>query len=345
MPLPSAESHEHSEYHTQDLELHDHDISLPVLPSRTNSTASGSLGLQPDNPGKARFEFIPRVPPENAASLDWRPISLKGWFLWTNAVISIGLAAGIYAILYGVGDDRQASLTSENAHLLSVYVPTLLATISWQLFRSVFFEALRMLPYFRMADQQGKITRGEYAHKSVGGSFFPYPFASYGDDPVVKCSAQVFLFIGGFLVASKAVFIGSQKTTDGWILTIHPGAAYYLMAAYTLMTFFYVFIYFWARNKSTGLKWDPASNLDHLALFWRTNAMSEIALLPLNFREAQYYLSKQKRWRIGYWTQQEVSSAGTKSIGTVYGIGTLNTVSSEKAHSCKGEQFNPLLRS
>lgn len=249
---------------------------------------------------KVRFELIPRAPSENAASLDWRPISLRGWFLWTNAVISSGLAAGIYAILYGVGDDRQTSFTNENAHLLSVYVPTLLATISWQLFRSVFFEAFRMLPYSRMADQQGKITCGEYARRSVGGSFFPYPFASYTDDSLTKRSAIGILVIGSFLVGSKAVFIGSQRTSDGWVLTIHPSAAYYLMAAYTLMAVFYVFIYFWARNKSTGLKWDPASNLDHLALVWRTNAMSEIALLPLDCRKAQHYLSKRKRWRIGY---------------------------------------------
>jgi len=214
-PLASNNSDEHAWDETQHLDLQDYDLGYALPSLRAISSRNSSMETPLGIAGKPIIDFVPISPPNDAAALDWRPISLKGWFLWTNIGISIGLTAGVYAILYGVGDDRQASLTNENAHLLSVFVPTLLATISWQLFRSVFFEALRMLPYFRMADQKGTITAGAFARKSVGGSFFPYPMADYADDPWVKWPAQIILLIGNFLVASKAVFIGSQRTVDG----------------------------------------------------------------------------------------------------------------------------------
>lgn len=79
------------------------------------------------------------------------------------------------AALYDTGQDHQAPLTSENAHLLTTYAPVLVATIANLVFRSVFFTYLRMLPYFRMADQNNQFTEGVTAKKSVGGCYHPYP--------------------------------------------------------------------------------------------------------------------------------------------------------------------------
>jgi len=68
--------------------------------------------------------------------------------------------------------------------------------------------------------------------------------------------------------------------------------------------------------------------------------MSEISLLPLDYKKARILLSRHKTWRLGYWKQQETSSTGTRDIATVYGIGTLHTASSESTHSGKGKLSN-----
>lgn len=269
------------------------------------------------------FTIVPVDPPADAPSLNWLPVSLKPVFLWTNALICCVIVGCICAIMFGVGSDRKALLTSANAHILSTYAPTLIATVNLLLFRSTFFESFRMLPYFRMADRNGRISDGVPAQKCVAGSYFPWPFASF-EDRWLKILANIMLIAVNILTAFKSVFLGSQQVTDGWILTVHHLPAYYLIAAYGTMSIFYVIVYFWTRDRFTGLKWDPASPLDHLALVWKTDAMDHFSILPNNSKKASEVLPKGVRWRIGYWERSDHSADGTAKRSLIHGIGTLD---------------------
>lgn len=280
------------------------------------------------------FKLVPIHPPIGAPPLDFRPFCLRASILWLNSFTCLALGGCIFAALYGFGSDRQARLTSENAHILSTYGPTLIATITLVCFRATFSEYFRMLPFYRMADQKGQISQGASAAKSVGGSYFPWIFVSHSDDPWRKVIAQILLFAVSLLTTFKSVFLGSQETEGGWILTVHPRPAYFLVGAYLAMALFYIIIWLLTMNRSTGLKWEPAAPCDHLALVWRTNAMSHVAELPMSHQKAYKVLRADVRWRVGYWRRYDENPAGEQTVSIVHGIGALDNV---QGGTCKEE--------
>lgn len=299
------------------------DVASVIMHS-SSTTKNEQSTVEPGQPQS--YSLIPTLPPDGVPVLNWRSFTLKTRFLLCNALLCFAITGAIFAILYGTGNDRQAVLTNENAHIISSYTPTLIATINWLTYRSVLFELLRMLPYYRMADQKGRITTGATARQSVAGFYHPFPLLALGDDRRVKVTLQIVVLVGLFLTSFKSVLLGSQRTADGWMITIHPIPAYYLMVVYTLMGSSYVFITIWVHGKSTGLKWDPASPLDQLALIMTTNAMVDISRLPLHGGRAYDVLQEDVRWRIGYWWRVHKDTNGQEihPLYPVYGIGMLS---------------------
>jgi len=274
--------------------------------------------------------------------LNWRPLLLRPNFLWTNTIICSAIAGSVAALLYGIGSERKVLLTSANAYFFSTYAPTAIAAVSVTILRSTLFELARVLPFMRMADQDERITDGASSVRSVGGAYFPFPFIHHSDDRILKISMQILLFLFANLTAAKAVLLESQPTSQGqWTLTVHVEPAYALVAAYALMSLFYFIIlcHFWKRN--TGLRWDPASPLDHLALVYNTNAMVGISALPLNQKRTDHLLAKSQnwRWRIGYW---ERFNCCDRTQSRIYGIGVLNAAESGRSVAVStGEERAP----
>lgn len=310
------------------------DIGLGIPTSSRDTSNDRSCQSSSANLTQTSVRLVPILPPPGAPPLNFRPICLRPVILWVNAAACLILAGLIFAVFYGVGNDHQAILTSENAHILTTYCPALIATINLMCFRVTFFEYFRILPYTRMADQKGQITVGASAAKSLGGSYFPWLFASYSDDPWLKGISQFVLFAVGFLTTFKSVFLGSQETKDGWILTVHARPSYYLVGAYSTMAVFYITLWLITKDRCTGLKWDPAAPCDHLALVWRTNAMSQVAQLPINHQKAYTVLRSDVKWRIGYWRRYDKHADGSQSESVIHGIGMLEEAVSEP---CKEE--------
>jgi len=96
------------------------------------------------------------------------------------------------------------------------------------------------------------------------------------------------------------------------------------MGTYFIIGMFYILVYLWTRGKSTGLKWDPASPLDLLALVANTNAHAQLGGVPLNMRRAFLDLSPEVRWRVGYWEREFTRADGTTERTLAYGIGMRN---------------------
>lgn len=271
-----------------------------------------------------RQTFVPIGRPKGMPQLSWRPLGLQTKFILVNATVCFATAGGVFWLLFGMGSDRQAVLTSDNAHILSSYVPTALGTVIWLIFRSTVTDVLRMLAYIRMADQKGVISSGARPRLCVAATLFPFPLVKWRDQAALKAVVQVILLFAALLTSVKTVLLGSQRVPQGWILTIHEMPAYYLIAAYIITGSFYIAACFWLRNKSTGLRWDPAAPIDQLALAWNTDAFHQIQNLSLNFKPAYHILDDEIRWRIGYWIQSTTYEGGFRQEAIVYGIGMLN---------------------
>ncbi|KAK4906052.1 hypothetical protein LTR66_017752 [Elasticomyces elasticus] len=249
----------------------------------------------------------PILPPDGSAPLDWRPLTLTTGMFCFNAAYCAAVAGGILALI--LRENRPIYMTNENAHFASTYAPSTIATIATILFRSTTSESFRLLPYFRMADVHGSITARASAARSVAGICFPMPFAAYWDDMILKVPMQILISLVGFLTASKSIILGSERSADGWTLTVHVRPAYYLVAAFTGLAIYYLALLCSFRGYASGLKNDPCTMLDQLALVYNTNALSHFVRLRYNYERAWKTMASTGSWRLGYWRQAILAPA------------------------------------
>lgn len=58
--------------------------------------------------------------------------------------------------------------------MISRYFPSIVGTVTVLFFRKTVREALRMVPFVAMADQNGKVNSGAEPWKGVGCAWFPW---------------------------------------------------------------------------------------------------------------------------------------------------------------------------
>ena len=103
------------------------------------------------------------------------------------------------------------------------------------------------------------------------------------------------------VTAFKAGFLSSRQTSNGWIVTVHPIYSVLLIGLYFMNEIMLLWIYFFLRNKSTGLKWDPTTLADLLALFHGSNVLPDFARLEKSANRFAHRLLWNQEYRIGYW--------------------------------------------
>ena len=91
-----------------------------------------------------------------------------------------------------------------------------------------------------------------------------------------------------------------------------------------MMIVFTLFVAFHFRKKSTGLKWDPVSIADYVALFAEGNALPAFASLELQHDASpKKAMDSGLSFRLGYWDKTE---SGQEEPTRVYGVGILGTL-------------------
>jgi len=204
--------------------------------------ATSTIDQEGDAPVQRAYTLVPTLADKDSP-LNWRPLLLRPQLLWTNVIVCLMLAGSIIGVLSGIGSDRVFLLTSANADVFSTYAPTTIAAINVAVFQSTITEMSRMLPFMRMADQNGKITSGDTAARSVGGAYFPFPFAHTSDNFTMKIPIRILLVMLGWLASAKSVLLKSQQTPTGFSLTVQNKPAFFLITAYACMAMFYFTLY------------------------------------------------------------------------------------------------------
>jgi len=229
-------------------------------------------------------------------------------------------AIGIGVLYWRAGVDRQFHVSSENVHIIARYFPSILGTVTVLLFRQTIREFIRMTPYVNMADQSGRKGRGAIPWRSVSGAFFPWQdiTTARGLIPVLSLLCQ---FIATFIVSLKVALFATVEQEGTWTLTIRAYPAFFLVGGYVIMAAYTIFVALHFRGKSTGLKWDPISIADYVALFANCNALGYFELLELRHeRSARDLVAEQQDFRLGYWNKKTTHDP-TDPPETVYGIG------------------------
>jgi hypothetical protein len=216
-------------------------------------------------------------------------------------------------------------LSSENVHMISRYFPSIIGTVTVLFFRQTVREALRMVPFVSMADQNGQQTTGSEPWKGVGGAWFPWQSITTTPKNFISILSLVCQFGASFIVSLKVALFASAPHVDSttneeyWILTVRFYPAVVLIGGYIIMIFYTLYVPWHFRGQSTGLKWDPVSIADYASLFAHCNALQYFAPLELrhDLRPKDVMVTN-RLFRLGYWTRVRDNP---RQIDVVYGIG------------------------
>ncbi len=284
------------------------------------------------NPSRAvniRLErFKPIRVTGKADDLRFLPTILKPWSLGTLLCLYIAVGTAVGVLCWQSGPDDRFHIPSENVQMIARYFPSIIGTITVLLFNMSVREFLRMRPFIHMADQPDVQNPGAMPWKSVSGSFFPWQDVRITPESFTSYLVLFCQFIAFFIVslkvalfATQPVSVDTQTLTVTWTLVVRTYPAVILVGGYVLMATCTFWIYVSLRGKSTGLKWDPVSIADFVALFAGCNALKYFEPLELEHRtSAKKAMSKLQLFRIGYWNKRQADSDETE---TVYGIGVV----------------------
>jgi hypothetical protein len=232
----------------------------------------------------------------------------------------LAVAAGVGVLWWRAGVDHQFHISSENVHMIARYFPAIVGTVTVLLFQQTVREFLRIKPFIAMADQKGKPTPGSIPWKSVSGGFFPWQdiFVTPGFTSFLSLTMQ---FLVSFVVSLKVALLATQIHNDAWTLTVRTIPAAALVGGYVSMACYNIFITMKLAGKSTGLKWDPVSIADFVALFSKCNAKEYFEPLELRHNvKAKHVMSDEQWFRLGYWDKRKTRDEN-ETPEIVYGIG------------------------
>lgn len=220
--------------------------------------------------------------------------------------------------MYGLsGDDLQYHSSDPNTLLVIRFVPPLIGTITTVLGQNVVFAFERLDRFVRMADnssENGHIPEHMGLRTVCNRVLPPVMFSwlvRWGN--WIGLILWVHLVLLGFMTGLKSTFL-TVLNPGGGAIEVSSETAKALVSLYAihLTVLVYVFLSLW--DITTGLKWDPTTIADQLALFHNSNVLPDFALLEEDTNTSSDLL-RTSMYRLGYW--QIKSSEGER---VVYGI-------------------------
>ncbi|ORY04972.1 hypothetical protein BCR34DRAFT_53491 [Clohesyomyces aquaticus] len=277
--------------------------------------------------------------PQDYSPLNARPFILEDGCLYFILVFNLLALAGTVLLLALSDQKRQYHTTFVNTYTVVRYLPTVVGTITTILGRSVTYAYSRLDPYISMADNagNGKFYGGSFRN-TIGSCFLPPLGSLRSPVPWRNILRTVLLYNNAFLTVVtglKAGFLSCAEENNGWVVTVHPITTVALVAVYLVNQAVMVWIYCRLATRRTGLKWDPTTIADQLALFHNSDALLDLGVLEdtenahLRKHSGKWRLPSKRfrplpmsRFRLGYW---EKGSGRNKS--TSYGIDLVHNTS------------------
>lgn len=237
--------------------------------------------------------------PAGYPNLDFRPVLLRWWFLTITCIFCLIVTTGTLIIDRKAESVGRTFSTSNNYKRLALeYGSLLVAAFTELLWGSIFGTVARMMPFFSMAHAAS-------GNKTLGTIYFPtndlvnslpnrhFTYFCMGLSRIIAVSALAPL--------TSTFIIVSQDDQCVWNFYVSHPAAITLVVLYFILAAMAASLVFRLHGRSTGLKWDPNSIADQLALFHGSNVIEDFDKgEPVRkFRTLQ---SRNRTYRIGYWS-------------------------------------------
>ena len=160
------------------------------------------------------------------------------------------------------------------------YLPPTLGTITTLLWRASVQNLGRFAPYFRMARNTKREKGGPKNGGKLKAMHTNYVFQTgITDLPQIAANRDWLYFtsvlwtgiLSLLVVPLKAVFLQSIPVDHGWEIAVSRHVGYTLIAIYMVLISCNMLLTVTLYDKESGLKWDPGSVTDQLALVYGSN--------------------------------------------------------------------------
>ncbi|EQL02450.1 hypothetical protein OCS_01839 [Ophiocordyceps sinensis CO18] len=231
--------------------------------------------------------------------LDFKPLTLRFWFLCVVLTWNLFVTAVLVVLL----SSPVFPLTNIWMYFVVQVLPTAVGTVTTTFLRCIVLNLNRLTPFIRCAGGDST-TSADKLGCTAGGRilrwFFPY--FSYRDAFATRSGlllgSSLVEFIALFLLGIKAALLNTaglrHVQANGW-------AALFLLVVYVMLDVHTVWVMCYMRNRTTGLRWDPVSIADHLALFRGAGFLDEFAGACIASPSSMKARLRNLRLRLGYW--------------------------------------------
>ncbi|KAF2034402.1 hypothetical protein EK21DRAFT_97499 [Setomelanomma holmii] len=293
-------------------------MGVPEAP-RSQYPAQSSYPQQPPSPRAPRDVFVASTQPH--APLHFLPGVLRPVWLGLFIFLCVLMLAGlIFSAVYsnrsgGIGLCDYGTF-GDGRYFVFEYLPTLLGMVIFLWLIQIQTALQRIMPFVSMASNSFH-RRSEAVFLRLYPTQFLLPNTQHfraGHRRIGVCYLVFWLFTWTIPLLASAfnVRYGLDRSIWRWVAV--QGVIWTVVALYiSLIIALVVLMLFLIRNE-TGLKWDPRSLADVIALLERSNIMADYNGSE-TFENGDWHLVANRADRIGYWTT-------TKRPNDVfYGIG------------------------
>jgi hypothetical protein len=224
-------------------------------------------------------------------------------------LFDVGCLVGLLLVVYRADSHNQYHTAYGNMHLVVRYVPTTVGTLTLVIFRSMRDTFARIQPYISMSNHPNDL--GSPGTKTIGAFYLPRLFwGKYKKKRLLHHRHQDWLrwamFWGGLMAAQitgyKAALFSASSTSSGtWIITVHNSMAFVIISLYSVVIVLTVMTLIRMTTNKTGLRWDPITIADQLALFHGSNILGVFRELEQYHNEKAFDLLAEHSFRLGYW--------------------------------------------
>ncbi|KAF2001836.1 hypothetical protein P154DRAFT_533441 [Amniculicola lignicola CBS 123094] len=243
--------------------------------------------------------------PEGYPKLDARPPMLEKWVLITIITFNTASLAGMIALLVKAGKDNQYTTSYRDIRYVIRYAPALIGTMTQLAYRSVFDSYARLEPYIAMADSKKDLPAWKKdARRTIAIPYIPpasLMLEAFRSRRWLRFTLRICLGLTGFITGFKSGLSSSTATPTGYIVTVYPNLTFVLIGIYTLNICATIWILLSLWSCTTGLKWDPVTIADQVALFHNSNILREFQQLEAHPTKWSWQILGSRTYRIGYW--------------------------------------------
>ena len=262
------------------------------------------------------YDEEPELQQKGYPRLTFRPIQLRTWYLLLAMGFFSLWAAAMASLIEW--NRRHKHISSSRAHLALRYTPAVVGTVTTIWWGSIFSALSRFTPYFSMAAKRkassGYRSRGNRSRGSGHPQVLHTDYGQGGNIGDFIHNRQWLLAIGKaitiitliVLVPLKAAFVQVTPGDSGWRVVISRKIGFTLITIYALLILHTLTMLVTLWGRETGLKWDPTSVMDQLALVRGSNILPIFDGLEIHNRHELHRRFWQKMSsfdsvRLAYW--------------------------------------------